>query len=510
MINYPSKEATEKLNQQSSGPSLTGDLNQNISLFKQLFKDDDTFITRSFVNKYNDSLQFCLLYSESVVNAGIMNDSILKPLMMSKIEGMENNESGKLDTLLSSIVIVNQAEKSNDIHRLIEYLTYGDSVLLVNGESEALILNSKSIETRGLTEPSGEQILSGPRDGFNESIMTNLSLVRRRVRSNNLKMKYYTFGRQTNTKACICYIDGIADNNILNDLYNRLSKIDIDGVLDTNYIKEIIKDNKWSLFPTIGITERPDVVVGKLLEGRIAIFVDGTPVVLTLPYLFIENFQSNEDYYIMYFYTSFYRLIRLFGFFLTVMTPAMYVAMGAYHQEMLPAQLFISIAAARQSVPLPAAIEAFVFLIVFDILKETGIRMPSNMGQALSIVGALVIGQAAVQAKLVAAPMIIIVSITAITSLLVPKINAPAIYIRYGLMILASGFGYFGLTIGACAVLIHTLSIKSFGVPYLNPVDKLPFNTQDLKDTWVRAPWWVMKTRGAASPNKNRMNHKQG
>ncbi len=239
------------------------------------------------------------------------------------------------------------------------------------------------------------------------------------------------------------------------------------------------------------------------------LLTDGTPVVLTLPYVFAENFQSNEDYYLNYIYSTFGRFLRLISFFIAIATPAFYIALVAYHQEMMPPQLYITIAAERLNVPFPAAIESFLLLIVFDILKETGIRMPSNLGQALSIVGALVIGQAAVEARLVAAPMIIIVAITAITSLLIPKINTPAIVFRYFLLALASGFGYFGFMMGLSILVIHIISIRSFGIPYMTPIDKLSFKGQDLKDTGVRAPWWNMKTRPKASGDSVRLNSKQ-
>ncbi|HML49589.1 MAG TPA: spore germination protein, partial [Clostridia bacterium] len=320
--------------------------------------------------------------------------------------------------------------------------------------------NTKAFPTRAITEPDSEKNLSGPREGFTETMMQNLSMLRRRARTNDFKIRHMTFGRRTQTCASICYFDGVVNRRALEALLQRLEKIDIDGVLDSNYLTEIIRDHRFSLFRTIGYTERPDVVIGKLLEGRIAILLDGTPDVLTLPYLFVENFQSSEDYYLSFYYTSFSRMLRMLGFILTVMVPGLYIAVVAFHHEMLPSPLLINITAERQSVPLPAAVEAFVMLIVFDILRETGIRMPTNIGQALSIVGALVIGQAAVEAKLVAAPMIIVVAMTGITNLLVPKLNAPIIYLRLFVLLMSSMFGFFGLTISMSVILMHLLTLN--------------------------------------------------
>lgn len=507
MLDYPSKEAIEKLNQQKNrGASLTSDLKQNIALFKGLFKDDDTFIARPFNNKADPNIRFCIFNMDGLVKPDIINEAIIKPLMLTTIQFSEKK---RLDTLSNQVILINEVTKTNNLQELIESVTYGDTILILDGEAEALILNTKYFQLRSVSEPPSEQILSGPREGFNESLMVNLSMIHRRVRSNDLKLRYYTFGRRTKTKSIICYMDSLVNKNILDELYKRLDKIDIDGVLDSNYISELICDNKWSPFRTIGFTERPDVAVSKILEGKIVLLTDGTPVVLTLPYVFAENFQSNEDYYLNYIYSTFGRFLRLISFFIAIATPAFYIALVAYHQEMMPPQLYITIAAERLNVPFPAAIESFLLLIVFDILKETGIRMPSNLGQALSIVGALVIGQAAVEARLVAAPMIIIVAITAITSLLIPKINTPAIVFRYFLLALASGFGYFGFMMGLSILVIHIISIRSFGIPYMTPIDKLSFKGQDLKDTGVRAPWWNMKTRPKASGDSVRLNSKQ-
>ncbi|HWQ50868.1 MAG TPA: spore germination protein, partial [Terriglobales bacterium] len=356
-------------------------------------------------------------------------------------------------------------------------------------------------------EPEGEKILSGPREGFCEALLQNLALVRRKLRTNDLKMKFQTQGRRSNTSLCVVYMESLVRPEILDELYRRLSAIDIDALLDTNYVIELISDAKWSVFRTAGYTERPDVVAGKLLEGRIAVFVDGSPVVLTVPYLFIENFQSNEDYYLGYYYTSFSRMLRIVSFFLAISVPALYIAVVAYHHEMLPNPLMLNIAVESHNVPMPAGLEAFILLIMFDILRETGVRMPLGVGQALSIVGALVVGSAAVEANLVSATMIIVTAVSGITSLLVPRMSSAVVLLRFALLLLASGFGFFGLTTGLSVLLIHMLQLESFGVLQLTPDRELRF--QRLKDTAIRAPWWLMKTRPGAI-TKDRVRQRAG
>ena len=486
---------------------LSENLESNILMLKSIFRDVDLMqyrLVSSTINKKPAS--FCFIYSDGVVNSEIIDGYVLRPLMCAH---NPDKKDDVLDYLMNSVIQVNSVKKISNPNEIEKSLSYGDSLLLVDGYSEALLIDTKQFTTRSIAEPDGEKILSGPREGFSEALMQNLSLVRRKLRTSDLKMKYFSVGTKSNTQLCIAYMDSIVKKEILHDLYRRLEKINIDAVLDANYITELIRDNTWSVFRSTGYTERPDVVAGKLLEGRIAIFVDGTPVVLTVPYLFIENFQSNEDYYLSFYYTSFSRLLRIMGFFLAIITPALYIAIVSYHHEMLPNPLMINIASDSHNVPLPASLEALVLLIMFDILRETGIRMPLGVGQALSIVGALVVGSAAVEADLVSAPMIIVIAISGITSLLIPKMNASIILIRLVLLLLASGFGFYGLMLGLSVMLIHILKLESFGVSQLTR--DVPFSCQRTKDTFIRAPWRRMITRPATLPsNQTRQNSNGG
>ncbi len=470
--------------------SVANTIDGNTAILKRLFADVDTLTFRLVESASAKRRRFLLVYCDTIVDSTIINESIIRPLMLSSI-----SQSGDdlVDILMKRVLMVNQAVKNNQYQEIVEAITYGDTALFVDGSTDAILLNTKRFQHRAITEPDNEKNLSGPREGFTESLLLNLSLIRRKVRSNKLKMKYCTFGKRTRTKACISYIEGIVNKKVLAELYRRLDAIDIDGVLDTNYITELIRDSPQSLFRLIGYTERPDVIVGKLLEGRIAIFLDGTPDVLTVPYLFVENFQSSEDYYLSFYYTSFSRILRGISFFVTISLAGFYVALEGFHHEMMPTPFLISIASERNGVPFPAALEAFVLLLVFDLLRETGVRMPTNIGQALSIVGALVMGQAAVEAKLVASPMIIVVATTGITSLLVPKMNAPVAYIRFFVLILSTIFGFTGTVASLSFVLIHLLNLHSFGIPQISISGDLQY--QDVKDTFVRAPWWQMITR---------------
>ncbi|MDP4118829.1 MAG: spore germination protein [Bacillota bacterium] len=480
----------EELGQKPIDIYVTDSLETNIEILKKLFIDVDVLQLRFFQSDCKKAQKYCIAYCDGLINLNVINDNVIKPLQISTVK-----VSGKkqMDDLANLVLTVHSAKKVTQYQEITEAITYGDTVLFAEGASEALILDTKGFQIRAIAEPENEKNLSGPREGFTESLLINLSMIRRKIRSNELKTKYYTLGKKTKTQIGICYIEGIVNKQILKELYRRLDKIDIDGVLDTNYITELIKDSPLSPFRTTGYTERPDVVVGKLLEGRIAIVLDGTPDVLTIPYLFIENFQSSEDYYFNFYYTSFSRFLRIFSFFITISLIGFYVAMAGFHHEVLPLPFLLNIASERNSIPFSAAFEAFALLFVFDILRETGSRMPANIGQTMSIVGAIILGQAAVDAKIVASPMIIIVATSGITSLMVPKMNAPIIYIRLFILILSAMFGFTGTIVALSIIIIHLLHLRSFGIPQISAAGKIRF--QEVKDTYIRAPWWLMRMR---------------
>ena len=492
--------AIQEIDKDLEGAVFSHSLDKNMAMLNEFFKDVDIFKTKLIAIARNEKIKFGLAYCSSVTDITLLSENIIEPLTTYS----EFPENDILSNLMKQVIQIGDIEKSSRVADIVEAICSGDTIIFTDGEAEALIVSTKSFPARSITEPENERTLSGPREGFTESILTNIAMLRRRVHTNKLKLKLTSFGRRTKTKVCICYIDGLVNSKILCELNKRLEKIDIDAVLDTNYISELIKDGPASPFRTTGSTERPDTVIARLLEGRIALIVDGSPSALTLPFLFVENFQSSEDYYVNYYYASFSRMLRMFGFLLTLIVPGLFISIVAYHHEMLPTQLLLNIANERAGVPLPASIEAFVMLIVFDILRETGVRMPSNIGQALSIVGALVIGQSAVEARMVAAPMIIIVALTGITNLLVPRLSGPVILIRYFLLLGASLFGFYGFALGSAAVIIHILNLRSFGIPQITAAGNVRF--QEVKDTALRAPWWIMRLRPKGlTPDKTRI-----
>jgi spore germination protein KA len=287
----------------------------------------------------------------------------------------------------------------------------------------------------------------------------------------------------------------------MKELENRLDQIEIDAILDSGYIQELIKDEPFSPFDTVGASERPDVIAAKILEGRIALFVDGSPFVLTVPYVLAEGVQANEDYYTNYIYSSINRLFRSLGSILAICIPGLYQAVSTFHQEMLPTPLLLSIAASRQGVPFPTILSLVLMLIIFDVLREAGTRMPSAIGQAVNIVGTLVLGQAAVEAKLVSAPVVIITALTGILTLMNTSLIGAAIILRFFILFASSILGIYGFIFAFILVIIHLMNIRSFGVPFmLNLTSVKNHNGQDI---WIRSPWWSMTLRPKIISTKN-------
>lgn len=465
-------------------------LEDNKKMVMDIFVNDGTLITRSFENRLDNLAKCCIFFVNGMVKNEIINENIIKPIINFPLS---KEKKITLDTLQNYIIHSNEVKKAKDVRDAVNGIIRGDTILFLDSFEGALIINTLGWQTRAISEPEVEKVTRGPREGFNESLTTNLTLIRRKIQTTDLKFSFKTIGKTSQTKICLCYLDSIVDKSVLANINKRLDEIDIDGVLASGYITELIRDFRYSPFKTIGSTERPDAAAGKLLEGRIVIVVDGSPVVLTVPYIFIEYFQVSEDYYINFYFSSISRFLRILGFFISISVVPIFIAVIAFHQEMIPTSLAMSIAEARQGIPFPSIVEAFGLLVIFEILRETAARMPPNVGMTLGIVGALVIGQAAVEARFVSATMIIIVALSGITGLMIPKAKGASILLRTAFLLFASYLGLYGYIFGLIGLMIHLFTLNSFGVPYMSSLTS--YNTQDLKDTVIRAPWWNMNFR---------------
>ena len=496
------KQSETQQSSQNKDPkdnNLSSDLNKNLDHIKKTLGNSSDIVSREFHAGRNAEIKIGVIYTDGLTDSSSVQEFILETLMVSirnaRLDEDEFHSDSLLEVIKTDSLPVGEIKEISQFQKLLFHLLSGDTILLIDGFHKGFALGFRKWADRGVQEPSSQTVVRGPKDGFTETLRTNTSLLRRKIKDPNLWIETKQIGKKTQTDVSIVYLKGVANDKTVKEVKDRLDRIKIDGILESGYIEELIQDDTYTPFPTVFNTERPDVAAAALLEGRIAILVDGTPFVLIVPALFVHFFQSSEDYYQRADVATLIRALRYFAFFLALITPSAYVAVTTFHQEMLPTGLLISLAAQREGVPFPAIVEAMLMEITFEILREAGVRMPRAVGSAISIVGALVIGQAAVEAGIVSSAMVIVVSITAISSFVAPAFNM-AISIRmlrFVFMILAGTFGLFGMIIGLIIMVLHLNSLRSFGIPYLAPF--APFIIQDQKDSIIRLPHWILFSR---------------
>ncbi|MCL5290415.1 MAG: spore germination protein [Firmicutes bacterium] len=483
---------------------ISTSLDSNLDTLKNILSHNNDVVFRRFRLGMGNQAEAAVIYVDGMIHKAIINNDIMKPLMLeSRMAGNNTPGKGLLELIKDFTISVSEVREARSMDKVVAGVLYGDAALLVDGLDTALVMDVKGWNSRAVEEPQSEILVRGPREGFTETLRVNTTLIRRRLRSPNLVFEDLSIGRVSHTGVIMVYLRGIASTDMVAEVRSRLQRINIDGILESGYLEEFIEDSPYSPFPQVAHTERPDRVAASLLEGRVAILTDGTPFALIVPAEFITFMQSPEDYYERYMLGTAIRWLRYFTFAMSLLLPSLYIAVTTFHQEMIPTRLIISLAAAREGVPFPAFVEALIMEFTFEALREAGIRLPRAVGQAVSIVGALVIGQAAVQAGVVSPLMVIVVAITGIASFLSPAFNmAIAIrFLRFPMMILAATLGLFGVMVGVLAILIHLSGLRSFGVPYLAPL--APFHPGNMKDVAVRAPWWAMDRRPSETGSLN-------
>lgn len=480
---------------------LSGNIDNDIAVFKGIFSRDAAFRMREVL--IGNKLKCSLFYMDGMINSAQQGETVVEALVETK---SPSTAIISCSYIAKNILFANEVSETENLPDMLRSILYGDTVLIADGNKTALTINTKGWRTRGISEPDSERVLQGPREGFDEAAMFNLAMIRRKLLTPDLCIELTRIGTRSDTPVFICYLGSLVNPHTLRELKNRLKKINIDGILDSNYINENIRDNKNSLFKTIGSTERPDIVAARLLEGRIALVVDGTPVVLTLPYLFSENFQSDEDYYINFFMASLSRLLRWLCFFITISVPGVFVALVTHHFDLLPTHFALTVSRLRAGVPIASVTECVALILAFEILKESGIRMPQNLGHALGVVGGLVVGQAAVEAGILSAPMLIAVALSAIAGLMIPRLMEVVFYWRLFTVAACAALGLYGYFLVTAILTVRIFSIKSFGINYTVSFSS-PY-AQTLKDSFWRAPWVFMKTRPLFNKNTIRKNDK--
>lgn len=487
---------------ESDGPverhPLSADIDKNIQQLHSIFSRCSDVVMREFEISAPDPVKAFLIYIDGMTDQALDSEHVMKALQLNPSiipQGQRLTRANAFNIVKNHLLGTAEIKTTDEMLELVEYVLAGDTALLLDGSTRSIISSAPGMKARNVEEPVSEPVVRGPRDGFTETLRVNTTLIRRRIKTSRLKIENFKVGLLTKTDVVLVYIEGIANGKVVEEVRRRIGRINIDGVIESSYVEEMIEDHPYSPFPQVSVTERPDKVAANLLEGYVAIMVDTTPMALIAPATFPMFLQAAEDYYSRVHFATFIRLLRFMAMAITLFLPSMYVAIVTYHQEMLPTPLLVSIASQREGVPFPAFLEALFMETMFEILREAGIRLPRTIGQAVSIVGALVIGDAAVNAGLVSPAMVMVVSLTAIASFTIPSVGGSYALrlIRFPIMFLAAAFGLFGIMAALMAILFHLCSLRSFGVPYLSPL--APFSLQGMKDILVRVPWWAMLTR---------------
>lgn len=462
-------------------------LDENIARYQEKFQGNCMVVFRYLENTVAPHVRGIAIFSDGLVGASLVNDYVIKPFLANTQLPLEEN---KLHFLRTSVFQSNDVVTLQNEDELYQRLFSGDVIFFLDGYANPLAVNARFPATRSISEPENEKTLKGPREGFGELILFNTALIMRRLKNEHLKLENFTLGTKTKTTVIMAYIEGVCPTDFTDNIRNRLTQMTTDGLTDTNQLAELLKDNLFSPFKTAGSTERPDVVCHKLMEGRIAILADGTPQVITLPFLFHEYFSSTDDYSVNFYYGSISRLIRYLSFLIALFLPAIYLSAVKFQLEILPEKLLYSISISRTNVPFSATMELLVFLLFFEILREASTRTPSAIGQTLSIAGALILGQTAVEANFISVPAIIIVAISGLCTNVLPQMRGPLILIRFAILIVASFLGIYGVVLSAIVLLIHLSDMNVAGENYLKDMAIKPSN---LMDIYIRGPYRFLR-----------------
>jgi len=443
-----------------------------------------------------------ICYIADITDNMLLNDTLINPITTATEMQFED----VLTELKESVLSNQEVSEVDDIQTAVDKLLSGNTLILINEADKILACDMEKITVRAVQEPPTSVVIKGPREGFTESLKYNLALIRKRVRSEDLVVKTLEIGELTKTQVCVTYFNSVADKKVVKEIIKRLKNIKIDGVLDSHYLVSYLQKNPRSMFKQVGDTEKPDVLVGKMLEGRVGILVDGSPISLTLPFILIEDLQNSDDYYSQPVRVTFIRVLRLVGVILAVLLPGVYVALEKYHYKILPTEFLVTIMNTTEGIPFSPFMEILFVVLLFEILYEANLRMPQYFGMAMSIVGALVLGETAVSAGLVSPPAVMIVALSGITFYIIPGEAAQFSLLRLIGVVIGACIGLYGILLFCVFVLSYLSSFDNYNSAYLAPMS--PFIPEDQKDFFKRTTIKEMTDRPKSISN-NRKNLKR-
>ncbi len=466
----------------------------NMDKLNSDYKDCSDFLLRECIVGGRNCI-VCVL--DGMINSLQLSQMIMSPLLNYKFETDDPDNVFKTIKLrVVNSLEMDEAETFDDVYF---YLSSGFAAVFIDGVSKCLVMGIQGFEKRKMGEPTNEADIKGAKECFTETLNDNKATLHRRIKSPKLKMKQFKIGSDVKTSVAVCYMDSVADPRLVANVENRILSAPVDDLCDYGELAAFLESSVKSLFTAVGNTERPDTLCSKLNEGRVAVLVDGSPYAVYVPYLFTDSFSTVDDYNNRPFYATFNRLLKYFSFVISVILPGFYVAVGTYHQELLPSSLMYTIAAAEASTPFSLMQEAVMVLILYEIMREAGLRLPKTIGHAVSIIGALVIGDAVVNAGLVGAPMLVVVAVTAIASYVIYPLYESISVLRILFILLGGLTGIYGVILGVCMLCVNITAIDPYGVPYSSPIS--PLNKKSMVDIFYRADWKKLLKRNITVQN---------
>ena len=466
--------------------SLSPDMEQNISRIREISDNGSDVMVNKFLLS---GVPAALLTCEGMVSTSMITELILEPI--TKVQLVAADAEKVIFHVQNRLLLSLDRSEAKNYRDLFRFLNSGFAVLLINGASKALVYGVQGYEKRSVSEPSGESNIMGSREGFIEVVRMNMSLVRRRMKTPFLKMELMPIGDKSQTDICLCYMYDRVPESLINDIKKRLQSAELESVLSTGYLQPFLENRRGCLFDTSGTTQRPDVFCGKLLEGRVGILIDGVPYAVTVPKLFCESFQTMDDYCFRPFYTTCIRWIKYLAFLITLLLPALYVAVSLHHPELLNRTLLLILAEAEEKAPVSLTAEAIGVLLVYEIIREAGLRLPKAVGGSVSIVAGLIIGDAAVSSGLISTPMLTVTAIAVISGFALPDLNQPLTLLRLGFILAGGILGLFGIGLLGAAVIFNICAGESFGTPFSAPIS--PLRPKAMRDVLTRVSFRKMQ-----------------
>jgi spore germination protein KA len=475
-----------------------GDLSGNIELIRNALGKQSPMVVKNFYIGMEEPLDAAIIYVNGISNKDIIDRDVLNPLMLHVEENL-NGKEGIGDYLCKRYISMSNTLVESDFNVVINHLKRGKTAVLINGATEVIIADTTGGLQRAMIEPMNETAAKGPRDGFVENLEVNISLIRRKVKDNNLSIELFTIGRRLQSDVAMVYMKDIADKQVLEELKRRLNSVDIDGALSSGKLEQYMESNTYTVFPQAVGTERPDRAIGNMLEGRILLLVEGTPLVLIYPAIFMQFFQAVEDYTQRTVIASFARLLRIMSAIIVVTLPSIYLTLIKFNVELIPIKFVTPIVQSRVGIALTPFLEILAMEFVIELLREGGLRLPTKIAQTLSLVGGIIIGDTAIKSRIVSPTTLLIVGVTVIATFLIPNydMSLSIRILRFPMLVLANIMGIFGIAVGWFLILVHLSSLDSLGVPYFE------FHKDDFKDTFIRAPLWKLNKRPEIIPNQD-------